>query len=226
MTPRFVTVPPGEFSMGENDGDKFANDTERPRHGVSLGRGFEIATFPVTIAEFRAFRPAHTDPGAADWPVAFVSWRDAIDYCEWRGDGSRLPTEAEWEYAARAGTATPFPSGDTLPPDAANYLHAEDGRKVGVGHRTPAGAFPANAFDLESMHGNVCEWCADLWHPSYAGAPANGSAWLSGGREGWRVIRGGAWDYLPRLLRSSWRDALPETARRDNLGFRIVRDHS
>ncbi len=96
--------------------------------------------------------------------------------------------------------------------------------KVGRGHRTERGVFPPNAFGLFDMHGNVCEWVQDTWHPDYLGAPNDSSAWIQGGRRGWRGIRGGAWDYLPRLLRTSWRDALPETIRRDNVGFRVACD--
>lgn len=218
-----VTVPAGRFSIGENDGDKFANDTERPRHEVTIARPFSLAAFPVTVAEFREFRPGHPDRGEDAWPTVRVSWHDAVAYCEWLGPGFRLPTEAEWEYAARAGSDTPFPTGQTLEISDANFLYDEHGFRVGLGRRTPAGAFPRNAFALESMNGNVCEWCADTWHPNYEGAPSDGSAWI-GGNDSLRVIRGGAWDYLPRLLRSSWRDALPASTRRDNVGFRVARD--
>lgn len=207
----FVDLPAGEFWMGENANDKFANDTERPRHRVAVA-AFRLAAFPVTVAEFRAFRPEHPDPGAPDWPVAFVSWRDAVAYAD--AHGARLPTEAEWEYAARAGSTTPYPQGDTLAAADANHLYSERGERIGPGHRTPAGAYPPNAFGLHDLLGNVAEWCADPWRPRYDAAPAPGR----------RVLRGGAWDYLPRLLRVSWRDSLEETARRDNVGFRLAAD--
>lgn len=207
----FVPVPAGEFCMGENADDKFANDTERPRHRVSVA-AFELAAAPVTLAEFRAFRPDHEPGLPGDWPAANLSWDDAAAYCAWRGD-CRLPTEAEWEYAARAGADSPYPWGSTIDPSQANYLYAEDGRKIGPGHRTPAGTYPANAFGLRDMLGNVCEWTADPWRPGFDEPPDPSR----------RVLRGGAWDYLPRLLRVSWRDALPAGTRRDNVGFRLAR---
>jgi formylglycine-generating enzyme required for sulfatase activity len=216
-------IPADEFVMGESEADKFANDTERPRHVVRIA-AFRLAAFPVTNAEFRRHVPGFAADEPADWPAVNVSWREAVAYCAWLGDTTgetvRLPSEAEWEYACRAGAVTPFHSGAEITPAEANFLFDENGLRIGRGTRTPAGTFAPNAFGLESMHGNICEWCADTWHPSYHGAPADGSAWM--GAETRRVIRGGAWDYLPRLLRSSWRDALPETTRRDNVGFRIV----
>jgi formylglycine-generating enzyme required for sulfatase activity len=226
--PRMIPVPPGEFWMGENADDKFSNDTERPRHLVRFTSPFALSALPVTVAEFRIFRPDHPDPGAPDWPVALVSWTDATSYCRWlssqTGRACRLPSESEWERAARAGTATAFPNGDVLPIEAANYLYSEHGVPVGPGHRTPVGGHPANAFGFHDLHGNVAEWCADFWHPTYEGAPADGSAWLADGQARLRILRGGAWDYLPRLLRSSWRDALEEDSRRDNVGFRVACD--
>ncbi|MDX2081961.1 MAG: formylglycine-generating enzyme family protein [Terrimicrobiaceae bacterium] len=207
----FVPVPGGEFEMGENDDDKFANDTERPRH-VETVATFLLAAGPVTIGDFRRFRPDHEPGLPEEWPVAMVTWEDAIAYCEWLGGGARLPTEAEWEFAARAGSATPYPWGSMIDPTLANYLYNEEGRKVGPGHRTPVGDYPPNAWGFSDLCGNVCEWTADEWRPSYD-SPRDA---------GRRVLRGGAWDYLPRLLRVSWRDALPHTARRDNVGFRIA----
>ena len=217
-----VRVPAGTFLMGENPDDKFANDTERPRHTVTI-RSFLLAEHPVTVAEFREFRPEH-EPGApADWPAAAVSWYDATAYCEWLGNGARLPGEAEWEYAARAGSVTPYPWGDTISPDHANYFYDEQGNKVGPGRRTPCGTYPANAFGLFDMIGNVCEWTADGWHADYVGVPGDQSP-RSASDNGPRVLRGGAWDYLPRLLRCSWRDRLAPGVRRDNVGFRIAAD--
>lgn len=135
---------------------------------------------------------------------------------------TNLPSEAEWEYAARAGSETAYGVGEQLSPEQANYLYDEHGQRVGRGSRTPRDTFPANAFGVQDLHGNVCEWVADVWHPNYAGAPVDGSPWVAGGALGRRVIRGGAWDYLPRLLRSAWRDSLSETEQRDNVGFRLA----
>lgn len=218
IRPAAVTIPAGEFWMGESEGDKFANDTERPRHLVRIARPFRLAVFPVTRALLRG-RVA--DSPADDLPATGVSWTEAVAFC--RALGGRLPSEAEWEYAARAGTLTPFPGGFDLRVSEANFLYSEHGERIGLGRTTPAGTHPPNAFGLEAMAGNVCEWCADAWHPDYVNAPVDGSA-RTDGRHDLRVIRGGAWDYLPRLLRSSWRDALPASTRRDNVGFRVAWD--
>ena len=206
-------LPGGTFFMGENDDDKFANDTERPRHRVDVA-SFRIADAPVTIGEFRRFRPGHESGLPPEWPAAMVSWNDAVAYCQWLGPEFRLPTETEWEYAARAGTQTPYHCGETIDLRQANFLYTEQGAKIGIGRRTPSGSYPANAFGLFDMLGNVCEWTEDLWRPDYQTEPT----W----NETRHVLRGGAWDYLPRLLRCSWRDGLARDKRRDNVGFRIA----
>jgi formylglycine-generating enzyme required for sulfatase activity len=223
--PRMITLPGGRFTMGESRGDKFANNTERPAHPVDVAP-FALGRFPVTVAEFRAFRPEHAAREEADLPVVNVKWHDARDYCDWltevAGRRFRLPSEAEWEYACRAGAEGPFAFGGEINPGQANYFYSESGERIGPGRRTPCGAYSANGFGLQDLHGNVCEWVEDSWHPDYVGAPTDGSAWMGGTHEGLRVIRGGAWDYLPRLLRSAWRDGLEETKRRDNVGFRVA----
>ena len=215
-TPDMVLLPGGEFTMGESRGDKFANDTERPAHRVSIAP-FVLGRFVVTVGEYRAFRLEHAPHEDPQLPVVNVDWNDARAYCDWLsatlGKHFRLPSEAEWEYACRAGTTTPFATGYEITPCDANYFYSESGERVGRGRRTVAGEFPANAFGLYDMHGNVCEWVEDAWRSNYEEAAAD---------ECRRVIRGGAWDYLPRLLRSAWRDGLPADSRRDNVGFRIA----
>jgi formylglycine-generating enzyme required for sulfatase activity len=212
--------------MGDTLDDRFATDTERPAHPVTLARHFALGRFPVTTGEFRAFAPGHAagdDPGL---PAVNVSWDDARAYCAWLGEGTgeafRLPAEAEWEYACRAGNRASFATGDGITTDDANFLYSEDGRRIGTGGRTAAGRYPPNGFGILDLHGNVCEWMEDAWHADYRGAPGDGSAWVSGGYSEFRVIRGGAWDYLPRLLRCAWRDSLPRGQGRDNLGFRVA----
>jgi formylglycine-generating enzyme required for sulfatase activity len=223
--PDLVLIPGGSFLMGENEEDKFAGDTERPRHRVTLP-SFQMGRAPVTLGELRRFLPDHEADLPAQWPAAMLSWDDAQAYCAWIGEhlgcSYRLPTEAEWEYAARAGTQTPYPWGDAIRPDLANHWYNEQGEKIGPGHRTPPGCYPPNDFGLLDMLGNLCEWVQDTWHPDYENAPSDGSAWESGGSTDSRVLRGGAWDYLPRLLRTSWRDHLPACSCRDNVGFRIA----
>jgi formylglycine-generating enzyme required for sulfatase activity len=225
-TPLMVNLPAGEFRMGETSDDKFANATERPAHRVRIEHAFALGCFPVTVGEFRTFRPTHDAADAPELPAVNVSWHGAQDFCAWlarsTGRRYRLPSEAEWEFACRAGSARAFSCGDEITPSDANYFYNESGQPVGPGQRTPAGGYPANGFGLYDLHGNVCEWIEDVWHPSYTGAPADGAAWCEAGDRARRVIRGGAWDYLPRLLRSSWRDWLPAEQHRDNLGFRVA----
>lgn len=213
----WIKLPGGEVMLGENPGDKFANDTERPAYRIVVD-SYAIADAPVTIGQFREFCPDHESGLPEDWPVVNVSWEQAQAYCFWRGDGVRLPTEAEWEYAARGGAATPFPWGDWIDPTRANYLYDETGQKVGPGHRTPVRHYPPNGYGLYDVCGNVCEWVNDCWRARYDVEPLPG--------ETRRVLRGGAWDYLPRLLRVSWRDRAEAALQRDNLGFRLARSLS
>ena len=224
--PPLVVLAVGEFMMGESADDKFANDTERPAHRVHFTRAFALGKFPVTVGEYRAFRPGHAPADAGDLPVVNVSWEEALAYCAWLSEQTvrafRLPSEVEWEFACRAGSERPFAGGGEITPADANYFYDEHGQRIGPGARTPVGRYPANAWGLHDLHGNVCEWVEDVWHSGYDSAPGDGAAWLANGDPRRRVIRGGAWDYLPRLLRCSWRDALPADSRRDNLGFRIA----
>jgi formylglycine-generating enzyme required for sulfatase activity len=210
--------------MGENPGDKLAGEAERPAHEVSISPGLALSVAPVTVGEFRHFRAGALPGEEAGLPAVHVSWIDAAEYCAWlslkTGLPYRLPSESEWEFACRAGSIAAYTFGDELTPGMANYLHAANGSPASDGRRTPAGKYPPNVFGLHDVHGNVCEWVADVWHPTYLGAPAEGSAWNGGGEL--RVVRGGAWDYPPPLLRSSHRDSLPRDCRRDNVGFRIA----
>jgi len=227
ILPRLVELPAGEFIMGENADDKFANDTERPAHRVAIEEGLAFGCFPVTVGEFRKFRPAHAPGEPDEWPVVCVNWSDASGYCEWLGKlfgrNFRLPSEAEWEFACRAGSHTPFAAGNELTSAEANFLYDENGIQIGRGRRVAVGSYPPNDFGLFDLHGNVSEWLADSWHPNYIDAPADGRAWVESGDDR-HVIRGGAWDYLPRLLRSSWRDWRRADCHADNIGFRLVSD--
>ncbi len=205
--------------------------------------GSPLAVFRLPSVNTAPFSPRHAPSEDSDWPVVKrAAWDNAQAFCVWLSSITgllfRLPSEAEWEYACRAGTRTSFVNGGEITPDEANFLYAEDGQRIGIGQRTPVGRYMPNAFGLYDLLGNVCEWTEDVWHPNYTGAPADGSAWLAGGGSAWlaagdperrvtcgeprRTIRGGAWDYLPRLLRSAWRDSLPRTHHRDNVGFRLA----
>jgi len=198
--------------MGAAEQDRYALDCERPARWVEV-RPFAMSAVPVTLGNYREWKPDH-DPGSPDsWPVAEVSWFEAVEYCQ-RHD-ARLPSEEEWEYAARAGSVEPWGSSLTSP--CGNYFYSEQGERIGLGSRTPVQSFAANPFGLFDMLGNVCEWTSSGWQASYAVEPEAGPAAK-------RVIRGGAWDYLPRLLRVSWRDGFPPYMKRDNIGFRMARD--
>ena len=167
----------------------------------------------------------------ANRPVEQVSWHDAVEFCarlsKQTGREYRLPSEAEWEYACRAGTTTPFHFGEMISTDLANY----DGNDTyGSGSKgqyreqtTDVGSFPANAFGLYDMHGNVWEWCEDTWHKNYNGAPIDGSAWVSNNENYSRLLRGGSWFFFPEFCRSAFRSNNdPGGWQLINIGFRVV----
>ena len=160
-----------------------------------------------------------------------VSWLDAMEFCnrlsQRTGRVYTLPSEAQWEYACRAGSTTPFAFGATLSAELANYDATStygDGPKGEYRQQTTqVGMFPANAWGLHDMHGNVWEWCLDHWHDSYEGAPSDGRAWLkpSASEEERRLLRGGSWLNVPRLCRSAYRDGNHPDARGYIFGFRV-----
>jgi formylglycine-generating enzyme required for sulfatase activity len=173
-------------------------------------------------------------------PVESVSWFDAVEFCERlfhrTGRPYRLPSEAEWEYACRAGTKTPFHFGETITTDLANYhgtdwefpnimllgTYGQGPKGVWRKQTTDVDSFPPNSFGLYDMHGNVWEWCLDHWHYHYEGAPSDGTAWVVGEHSSVRVQRGGGWFYLPKLCRSATRNHNPPDERSDYYGFRVV----
>jgi formylglycine-generating enzyme required for sulfatase activity len=161
-------------------------------------------------------------------PVEQVSWLNAQEFCkklsQKTGKNYSLPSESQWEYACRAGTTTPFAFGDTITTDTANY----NGKAPNGIHRqmtTSVDTFPPNAFGVFDMHGNVWEWCADTWHNSYAGAPTDGSSWISGNdndSQTFRLLRGGSWDSYPYDCRSADRYRRSADSRSYYIGFRVV----
>jgi formylglycine-generating enzyme required for sulfatase activity len=162
-------------------------------------------------------------------PVEQVSWDQAMEFCrrlsQRTGLAFTLPSEAQWEYACRAGTTTPFAFGDTITPEFANYDGTRsyvDGPKGQFrAETTDVASFPANAWGLHDMHGNVWEWCLDTWHGSYEGAPTDGSPWLTG-TDSRKLLRGGSSDFILRNCRSAYRSHdLPDFAF-DGVGFRVV----
>jgi len=226
-----VWIPPGEFMMSSPESEPERDGNERPLHRVAISRGFWLGKYEVTQAQWQAVMAGAPSGFKGDTlPVEQVSWDDCQEFIgrlNAKGEGVfRLPTEAEWEYACRAGTTTPFAFGETISPEQANY-NGEDtywnGRE-GVYRRqtTPVGSFRPNAWGLYDMHGNVCEWCQDLWHDTYQGAPEDGSAWESPAEER-RVLRGGSWNDTLRNCRSAARFYSSPTYGNSHYGFRVVR---
>ena len=237
--PEMVVIPAGTFTMGSRAAEEGRLDSEGPQHRVEVS-SFALGATEVTFDEWAAcvrgggcnrYRPADAGWGRGARPVINVSWEDARAYVRWlsraTGASYRLPSEAEWEYAARAGTKMPFHTGATISTDQANY----DGNYVyGSGRRgtnrqqtMPVKTFAPNAFGLHDVHGNVWEWTEDCWHENYRGAPRDGAAWTSGGDCGRRVLRGGSWANVPRYLRSAARDWDTTVHRLNGAGFRVAR---
>jgi formylglycine-generating enzyme required for sulfatase activity len=238
-----VLIPGGSFSMGSPDDESERRDTEGPQHVVTVP-SFFMARYPITQAQWRsvaALPKADRDlnPDLSRFkgdqhPVEQVSWHEATEFCRRLAAQTsrpyRLPSEAEWEYACRAGTTTPFYFGRTITPELANYRGTStynDGPKGEYREETtPVDQFGiANAFGLCDMHGNVWEWCQDHWHGNYEGAPVDGSAWVDpeASEDADRVLRGGSWLYDPRYCRSATRNHDAAGDRDDyGLGFRVV----
>jgi len=215
--PHLREIPAGSAYLGGRDADKFAAATEQPRFLFTLQRPILLSAHPVTESEFAAFSPSLPK---SELPVVNISWQQAQDYCDWLSETRslpiRLPSEFEWEYACRAQTDNIFQHGDALSQREANFLYDESGQIVGPRGRSPVCSYPSNSYNLYDMLGNVCEWTSSTWSDDLSARSAQDSPL--------KVARGGAWDYLPRLLRCSWRDGLPPETRRDNLGFRIACD--
>jgi formylglycine-generating enzyme required for sulfatase activity len=216
--------------------DKFASILEKPRHSVEIRRPFAMGQYPVTFQQWDVFARDYTTvhlPGDHGWgrgrlPVCNVSWDDALAYVRWLSQVThrpyRLPSESEWEYACRAGTNTVFNTGNSISISQANFLYLDFGNRPGVGRPVAVGFYPANGFGLFDMHGNVCELIGDGWHSNFVGAPADGSPWSGGDESPWRVVRGGGWDGMPRILRAAFRDWVRRDQRLDNMGFRVACD--
>jgi formylglycine-generating enzyme required for sulfatase activity len=233
-----LRIPAGSFLMGSPATEPGRSSAEGPQRVVNLTE-FLIGRTPITQAQWRevaswppAGRPLNADPSffkGSDRPVEQVSWDDAMEFCNRLSQRTprhyTLPSEAQWEYACRAGTTTPFAFGETIMPQLANYNGTVSYAKGPKGEfrqqTTPVGMFAANAWGLQGMHGNVREWCLDLWHDSYEGALVDGSAWVSGGGQS-RLLRGGSWYDFPRFCRSAFRLHDRPGLADDLVGFRVV----
>ena len=227
--PEMVVAPAGEFWMGSKDGEGDAY--ERPRHKVTIARPFAVGKYPVTFAEWDAalaagaveHKPSHEGWGGGRRPVINVNWEEAQAYVRWLSSAARLPyrllSEAEWEYCCRAGTETPYSSGHTITKKEAQFSGGIHG---GAGKTVEAGSFPANAFGLHDMHGNVWEWCQDCWNDNYYNAPGDGTAWTTGNCSR-RVVRGGSWNSEPGYLRAACRNNRYPDLRFSYVGLRVAR---
>jgi formylglycine-generating enzyme required for sulfatase activity len=239
-----VKIPAGKFKMGSPDNDSEGYGDERPQHLVSVSE-FWMGKYPVTQAQWeqvaalpRVKKDLDPDPSnfkGKKLPVEQVSWHDAVEFCQRlsqkTGRTYRLPSEAEWEYACRAGTTTRYYFGDTLSNSQANFGNRKRVIKegfMGIGREEksigtkPVDRYSSNAFGLYNMHGNVYEWCADHWHDNYEGAPTDGSAWLSSDESNSRLLRGGSWVSTPRYCRSASRGNGTPDLRPYSNGFRVV----
>ena len=255
-----VSIPGGKFLMGTEDEEierlvqKFDWDgyrREKPQHEVTV-KSFYMGKYPVTQAQWKAVanlskvkRDLDVSPSrfkGENLPVEQINWYDAEEFCarlaKKTGKEYRLPREAEWEYACRAGTTTPFHFGKTITTNLANYRgtdrkiedkvypgkYAKEAPGMYREKTTEVGSFPPNGLGLYDMHGNVWEWCIDNWHENYEGAPTDGSAWTIGGNETHSPLRGGAWVSIPNNCRSAYRNF--NIRRRglinNGVGFRVV----
>lgn len=235
-----VLIPSGMFKMGSPTSEPERQDSEEPQHDVTVP-SFFLGRYPVTQAQWRFIaglppveqalnpEPSHFN-GKDNHPVEQVSWYDAVEFCarleKHTSRPYRLLSEAEWEYACRAGTTTPFYFGNTVNSELANYNASFVYSKGSPGNYrqettsvTAKGI--ANAFGVSDMHGNVWEWCQDFWHGNYQGAPVDGSAWLTDNEDTLCVLRGGSWSNHPSLCRSAARLNHNSDDRSSNIGFRV-----
>ena len=239
ICPEMVVIPAGSFMMGSPADEAMRAKNEGPQHQVNFAKPFAIGKFEVTFDEWDACVAADgckdKKLGDRGWgrgrsPVILISWDKAKAYVEWlagkTGQPYRLPSEAEWEYAARAGATTPFLAGQMITTDQSNFngTYTYNGSSKGayLKKTTPVGSFPANAFGLHDVHGNVAEWVEDCSNDSYQAAPIDGTAWTSGDCSN-RIYRGGSWKSRPAFLRFAIRNRNWPNYQRDSFGIRVAR---
>ncbi len=233
VTQRMRWIAPGTFLMGSLQGELERYSDEGPQHQVTIDRGFWLFDTACTQALWQAVMGEHRSRfGGAERPVENVSWNDCQHFIRrlnerLPGLDLTLPSEAQWEYACRAGTTTPFSFGEDITPEQVNYDGNDPyaGGKKGLyrGETVPVASLPPNPWGLYEMHGNVWEWTRDHWNGSYEGAPADGSVWEDRGTGSVRVIRGGSWSSNARYVRAASRSQIPPDYRHDSLGFRCAR---
>jgi formylglycine-generating enzyme required for sulfatase activity len=233
-----VHIPGGTFIMGSPENEEGYSESQSPQHHVTVP-SFFMGKYLVTQKQWRlvAALPKvkidlQSDPSnfkGDNLPVERVSWSDAQEFCarlfQKTNKAYRLPSEAEWEYACRGGTTTPFYFGKTISTELANYdgNYTYGGGAKGEyrGKTTVVGKFPANPCGLYDMCGNLYEWCEDEWHENYINAPTNGSAW-SDGSNCYATLRGGSWIFVPQFCRSAFRFNNNRDDLNGNIGFRVV----
>jgi len=238
-----VAIPGGSFVMGAPETEQGSRERERPQHQVTV-KPFYMSKYPITQAQWRAVaalpqinQPLKPNPSRFQGnqrPVEQVSWYDAQEFCarlaRQTGMAYQLPTEAQWQYASRAGTTTPFYFGETITSKLANYqssiTYASERKGIYREQTTPVGSFPPNVFGLYDMHGNVWEWSADLWHENYQDAPSDDKIWelkdksVEDNPTG--LSLGGSWATVPQHSRSAFRQSFHANLRLMNIGFRVV----
>jgi eukaryotic-like serine/threonine-protein kinase len=231
-----VEIPGGNFLMGSPNHEPKRTGFESPQHKVTVQR-FYISKFPITQMQWQTIanmmkvnrelivHPSHCRDHAL--PVEQISWEDAVEFCARISKHSskyyRLPSEAEWEYACRARTTSAFAFGEVLPSILANTREDSDSSRTRLAQTSTVGSLEtANKFGLYDMHGNVYEWCSDVWHDNYKGAPTDGSSWEKDGDVAYRVQRGGSWRNKESSCRSAYRKRARGSLRNDTCGFRVV----
>jgi formylglycine-generating enzyme required for sulfatase activity/predicted Ser/Thr protein kinase len=235
-----VAIPGGTFMMGSPNSEEGRKDNESPQHSVTI-TPFYMGKFTVTQAQWRvvvnlpqvhcALRPDPSYFKGDNLPVDTITWNEAVEFCARlslkTGRNYRLPSEAEWEYACRAGTTAPFHFGGTITTDFANYNGDSTYNSGAKGtyreKTTPVGSFQvANAFGLYDMHGNVWELCADYWHDNYKGAPVDGKSWINDDNYSDKLLRGGSWYRKAITCRCAYRSRFDPDKRHSTVGFRVV----
>ncbi len=226
-----VFIPAGKFQIGSPINESEHGDEESPCHTIDIP-AFFLSRFPITQKQWKILMDNNPAIfiGNGDRPVETVSWNDAQEFCQKLADRKgklyRLPSESEWEYACRAGTISAFSCGETIAANLANYNGASPYKYAPKGiskaSTTEVGTYPANAFGLHDLHGNVWEWCADVWHDDYDLLPKDGKAWTQGGDRSCRVVRGGSWRDPAAYCRSAKRSKNATNQGDRYTGFRIA----
>jgi eukaryotic-like serine/threonine-protein kinase len=230
VTLEMVQIPGGTFMMGSKETEAQRRDNESPQHEVTVP-GFFMGKYQVTQAQYQVVMGSNPSYFKGEKrPVEKVNWNDAVKFCQKLSDKTghtyRLPSKAEWEYACRAGTTTPFYFGETITTELANYggvknFISKSPKSKYRQETTPVGIFPPNTFGLYDMHGNVWELCQDSWHDNYNDAPTDGSAWIDDNNQ-YRLLRGGSWGDAPSYCRSAVRSINSLDDRFTFNGFRLV----